>query len=484
MKARGIKPLPVSVNVSRIDLFDKNLTSTFMNYIKIYDIDPSLIHIEITETVYMSDSSFIQERINSFIDCGFKIEMDDFGSEYSSLTVLMEMPVDIIKMDVQFMFNRHNNPKQEAIFKFIKMLATELDKPVIVEGVSTREDVDFLLNHNFVYAQGFYYSKPVPVDEFMTYYSENMENSFDDTDEVDQVQSNVWLTELRYSNFIEKMPLGFIIFDSNSSIKYVSRHIAMLLEEKTSFDFEEKDFNDLRSFLSTESVAQLRAKESALLESEDAQELFYLEFKRKTLPNFVIPTYLHTFNCFGNINWALILITDLAIIQGDSETNNLVHKINRLEKEVQFDRLTQLYNRFYFEQLVDHELKTHDHENAFIFIDLDNFKLKNDIKGHQYGDHVLRSFSKMLKRSFRGDDFICRMGGDEFCIFARNVDSTVALESHTKRLFEDAVNELDLKFSYGIVLSPKDGNTFDELYNASDAAMYASKKDKKNSRTD
>lgn len=301
---------------------------------------------------------------------------------------------------------------------------------------------------------------------------------------IDQVQSNVWLTELRYSNFIEKMPLGFIIFDSNSSIKYVSRHIAMLLEEKTSFDFEEKDFNDLRSFLSTESVAQLRAKESALLESEDAQELFYLEFKRKTLPNFVIPTYLHTFNCFGNINWALILITDLAIIQGDSETNNLVHKINRLEKEVQFDRLTQLYNRFYFEQLVDHELKTHDHENAFIFIDLDNFKLKNDIKGHQYGDHVLRSFSKMLKRSFRGDDFICRMGGDEFCIFARNVDSTVALESHTKRLFEDAVNELDLKFSYGIVLSPKDGNTFDELYNASDAAMYASKKDKKNSRTD
>lgn len=482
MKEKSIKPMPISVHISRIDLFDKNLTSTFMNYMKIYDVDPSLIHIEITETVYMSDAAFVRERIASFIDCGFKIEMDDFGSEYSSLTLLTEMPLDIIKLDVQFIFNRHSDPKHDAIFKFINMLSIELDKPVIVEGVSTKEDVDFLLRYNFKYAQGFYYSKPLPVDDFLEYYLNNHETPAGNADEIESAQLKSWLTELRYSDFIEQMPVGFIIFDIANNIKYISEHIKVLLKGESDYDFDVNDLTDLRSFLSNESVTQLLAKESSLLKSDNSHDMFYLEFKRKTLPNLVIPAYLYTFSSFGNVSWTLMLITDLAVVKGDSETNSLVHKINRLEQEIQLDRLTQLYDRFYFEQLVDFELKTRSHENAFIFIDLDNFKQKNDTKGHQYGDHVLRSFSKMLKRSFRGDDYICRMGGDEFCIFARNVDSSIALEAHTKRLYEKASRELDLTFSYGIVLSPHDGNTFDELYNASDLAMYASKKDKQNDR--
>ena len=485
MDQHGIRKLPVSVNISRMDLFDKDLTSTLVEYTRMYDVDPSLIHIEITETVYMLDSDLVNERIHSFINEGFKIEMDDFGSQYSSLTVLTEMPLDLIKLDVQFLFNRKNNRKQEAVFKFINMLAIELNKPVIVEGVSTKEDVEFLLRNNFRYAQGYYYSKPLPVDDFMAYYISSLEKDPDNVTDIENngIYTNAWLTDLRYSNFIEQMPFGFMIFDSDNAIKFMSDHVISMLEYGDPDNAVSYYNSDVKALLTHESAALLFSKASALLESGDTRDLFYLEFSRKTLSNLVVPAYLYSFESASKINWVLMILTDLAVPKGDSETDTLVHKINRLEKEVQFDRLTQLYNRFYFERLVDHELKTHGQENAFVFIDLDNFKSKNDLKGHQYGDHVLRSFSKMLKRSFRGDDFICRMGGDEFCIFARNVNATAALEAHMAKLQSEALRELDLSFSYGIVLSPESGITFDELYNASDAAMYASKKENKMTRT-
>lgn len=165
-KQIGLSVVPVSINVSRVDIYNENIVKILCNLVKKYDLEPELLHLEITESVYINDSGKINVVLNQVKEKGFIIEIDDFGSGYSSLSILSEIPMDIIKMDMKFFQSEKNTKvKQKIIYSVIK-LAKWMNLFVIAEGVETKEQLDYLRKMKCHFAQGFYFAKPMSTEEF------------------------------------------------------------------------------------------------------------------------------------------------------------------------------------------------------------------------------------------------------------------------------------------------------------------------------
>jgi diguanylate cyclase (GGDEF)-like protein len=163
---RGIKDLGISVNVSTKDFYFGDLYKVFTGLVEKYNINPAYFNIEITETVFMQDVDVHLKVINRLKDYGFHIEIDDFGSGYSSLNLLKDIDADIIKIDMAFLEETDNLERSHTIIKSIISMAKELGMNVITEGVSSREHVEFLRNAGCDIFQGYYYSMPITVEEF------------------------------------------------------------------------------------------------------------------------------------------------------------------------------------------------------------------------------------------------------------------------------------------------------------------------------
>ena len=163
----GKKALPISVNIARNDLYRTDLIPTLTNLVKKYNISPALLHLEILERSYVKDSDMVLKKVNAFRELGFVIEMDDFGTGESSLSLLSEMPVDILKLDRSFLIKALSDERRTAVIRCIIQLAKTLQLGVIAEGVENAEQADMLQSLGCRFAQGFYYSKPAPAEEFV-----------------------------------------------------------------------------------------------------------------------------------------------------------------------------------------------------------------------------------------------------------------------------------------------------------------------------
>lgn len=165
-KDSGVPLFPVSVNVSRVNLYNPNLSKIIIELTKKYDVEPKYFNIEITESVYTDDNVMIDDITSQLRNNGFTILMDDFGSGYSSLNVRKDVQVDMLKMDMMFMFKAKYDGRAETIISSVIRMAKWLNTPVIAEGVDKAEQVEFLKSVGCDYIQGFYFSKPLPVAEY------------------------------------------------------------------------------------------------------------------------------------------------------------------------------------------------------------------------------------------------------------------------------------------------------------------------------
>ncbi len=156
----------ISVNISPKDFYYMDLNKIFRNYIKIYDITPNKLHLEITETAVITNVAKQVLLINNLKELGYVVEMDDFGSGYSSLNMLKDIPVDVVKIDMAFLQKSDNVSKAKKILSAIIALCKELDMKTVVEGVEDSNQLAFLLDEGADLFQGYFYSKPIPVEEF------------------------------------------------------------------------------------------------------------------------------------------------------------------------------------------------------------------------------------------------------------------------------------------------------------------------------
>ena len=158
--------LPVSVNLSRIDVFDPNLISILNGIIGKYKLDHKDFKLEVTESAYTENADHLIKVIEKLREIGYEIEMDDFGSGYSSLNMLSSMPIDILKMDMAFVKNIERNEEDFHLVELILDIARYLDVPVIAEGVETENQLRLLKDAGCDIVQGFYFSAALNAEEF------------------------------------------------------------------------------------------------------------------------------------------------------------------------------------------------------------------------------------------------------------------------------------------------------------------------------
>ena len=162
----GIKVVPISLNISRITLKDDDIISFISDLHKNYSVPPYTVHFEITESAYMNDQKRLIGRVNRIRNLGYAIAMDDFGSGYSSLNTLKDVPIDILKLDMGFLRESENTERGGTIINSVVRMAQDLKLMTIAEGVETQNQADFLCSIGCDVLQGFLYSRPVSQAEF------------------------------------------------------------------------------------------------------------------------------------------------------------------------------------------------------------------------------------------------------------------------------------------------------------------------------
>ncbi len=162
---RGLKPYPISVNVSRIDQYFMDIPNQFIYLIQKYNISPELIEIEITESAYAENAEALNESLRRLREYGFRVLLDDFGTGYSTLHMLQDCEVDVLKLDRSFLFPKSES-KTTDLLQFISNMSRSMNLEMIAEGVETKQQCDVLHSIGCVYGQGFYFYRPMPLEEF------------------------------------------------------------------------------------------------------------------------------------------------------------------------------------------------------------------------------------------------------------------------------------------------------------------------------
>ena len=165
-KGTEFEGISISVNVSPKDLYYLDIRKEFTELIEKYEIDPKSLNIEITETAVTSDVNKCAKLIQELQNRGFLVEIDDFGSGYSSLNMLKDINADVLKIDMGFLRKTENQKRAQVILNYTIDMAHELGMNVITEGVETVDQLDFLTGMGCTMFQGFYFDRPMPVELF------------------------------------------------------------------------------------------------------------------------------------------------------------------------------------------------------------------------------------------------------------------------------------------------------------------------------
>ena len=167
-KSEGIDMF-VSVNISPKDFYFMDVTAEIKNLVKRFGVSPSKLRIEITETVMMDDAEKRMNILKEFRDDGFIVEMDDFGSGFSSLNMLKDMPVDVLKIDMNFLGKTTDDKRSQTILRNILKLTNDLEIASLTEGIETEEQYKILVEMGCKLFQGYFFAKPMSVEEFEDY---------------------------------------------------------------------------------------------------------------------------------------------------------------------------------------------------------------------------------------------------------------------------------------------------------------------------
>ena len=172
--------VPISANLSRLDFMDEDVCDKIMQLVKAYDIAPWMIKIEITESAYTENSQQIIDITHKLGKNGFQVMMDDFGSGYSSLNMLKDVPVDVLKVDMKFIEGLEQSKRGANILVSVTRMAKILDMDVVAEGVETKYQYEFVKRIGCDMIQGYYFSKPLEEEEYSRLMEESAKKKVED----------------------------------------------------------------------------------------------------------------------------------------------------------------------------------------------------------------------------------------------------------------------------------------------------------------
>lgn len=495
----GNKVVPVSVNVSRADLLNPNLVSLLADLVRKYDIPPKLLHLEITESAYTEDPEQILRVIYELRKRDFMIEMDDFGSGYSSLNMLSEMPIDILKLDMSFVHNEMERTNGRGILSYIISLANWLNLKVVAEGVETKGQVTQLKDMGCSYVQGYYFSKPLDRDEFLALLRKskitdmnapktlgvdkltkaNIEGALFDSGSksggvmliVDDVESSRMILAEMFKNEFEIAQAA----NGAEAWKYIEANpekisivlLDLIMPVMNGYEVLKKIRNDSKTktlpvIVTSQGEGDSEQKAFELNADDFLQKPYNAKIMRHRVRNVVAHS----------------------MVRKLEQEKTLTKKLLEIERQAHSDFLTGLDNRTILEKSVgEFFVKSSVYDAVFISLDIDDFKTINDTFGHMTGDETIKKVAAILSNFFDKKSCVCRMGGDEFAIFVPKKYSRDDLEKMLTELtaaLRFDVERIKVTCSIGVAVAPDFGMDYQTLYNNSDMALLAAKRYGKN----
>ena len=172
----GIDIMPVSVNVSRLNFYNLDLLEFLLALLEKYDLKPEMLKLEVTESAYTDNPQQLISITRMFREKGFSVLMDDFGSGFSSLNMLKNLPIDVLKVDMAFVRELEQSDRARTILRFVLGLAQDLGMGVVIEGVETQNQLNYISKLGKVDIQGYFFSRPLPIEDFKVLYDKYRSN--------------------------------------------------------------------------------------------------------------------------------------------------------------------------------------------------------------------------------------------------------------------------------------------------------------------
>ena len=475
-KEKGYPLLPISVNVSRADIYQTDIVKELLRLTEKYDIEPKYLHLEITETAYAEDPGKIIQTVEILKNYGFILEMDDFGSGYSSLNMLNEMKLDILKLDTKFIQSEMTKPISRSILRFIINLAHWMGLSVVAEGVETAEQVQRLRAIACDYVQGFFFSRPIP--------KENYEELL----KAHKVNKPTILATIK--NELENKEIKTIVLiedDKNYAEKVIKTfdkdyNVEVFSDYKNAIDFIKANNESVVAIILSMSLSGGVSKEVLSAFKQDPS--FWRIPILSTIPGAGVseelPLTLETDDFLCKCHPQLDLkrrVEHLITIAGIREREAI------LQEEASHDYLSGLLNRRGLQVAIDHIRKDELPVTLCLF-DMDDLKKINDTYGHEKGDIMIKAFAEHIRKNTRSNDIICRYGGDEFIVILKNVNDKSKVFPKMERICENFQKSLESEniktaCSCGIILGKEDERPSSKMIAKADAALYRAKKENK-----
>lgn len=475
----GRNLVPISVNVSMVDIDQMDVADTLTGLLNEYDVDARLLQTEITESAVARNLSKVESTIRKLHADNIAVLMDDFGSAYSSLNMLKDINVDVIKLDMKFIdLNEDNASKGLKIVESVVNMARKLRLLVIAEGAQTKQQVDQLLSVGCRYIQGYYFHEPLPVGRMEKLLAErpddrhfwDMSNDFMHGSYVPVNGRTMLETSALAASTFEILANGVAELSrlnvKTGEYRAVKRDGILPTPETDDFETYVQTLiaervvhpDDADRFRADMDLASLR---SLLFSQKSAFGVYRSEVLARTgmISFAVIPSR----ECSESDPWAVVMVGRNLPIGSFVRLNG---------EEYRRDSLTGLLNRNAFDDDVEFIQATHDKPLTVMYMDLIGLHEINNHLGHARGDVVLCELADAA-RAYFGDDNIYRIGGDEFVIisFAHSMAQSARQMGYMRQELLDHGCEL----SVGMAESD-DGEDIPDLVNQAENEMRKDKK--------
>lgn len=471
---KGYPKIDISVNVSRRDIHNTDISDILNGIIQRYGLSPYRLHLEITESAYTDNPRQIIDMVSRLRGLGFIIEMDDFGSGYSSLNMLSDLPIDILKLDMKFIQTEMAKPAGQGILRFIVSLARYMNLSVVAEGVETREHLDRLRENGCDYAQGYYFAKPMPAGDFEQMLALSPESG-DKTwrggnDNTEQV-GNLLLIADEDSGYRTEVCKTFEghykvqqAADCQEALKVLRQNRYETAVVVLSLSLPGPD-----GFLLLDAIQKERGAWDIPVIATGPLDM-ELECRAMKLGAADYAAKPHSQEALRR---RVLRAMSLATLQ---------ERARSLEKAAFRDPLTGVLNRrgLYTAAKV---LRQGAGTSAVYMFDLDDLKQVNDKFGHMGGDELIVHFASLLRAHIRGEDILARMGEDEFVVVMRQMrseeDARIKGAAICRAFREGHYADSGLGACSAGVALWTGSETIEEMLMRADQALYAAKADGK-----
>ena len=465
----GYTDMRVSVNISRVDVYQFNILDYLQSLMRKYKLEPGCLHLEITESAYSENPTQLSRTISELRQHGFVVEMDDFGSGYSSLNMLSHIHLDALKLDLNFISNETSKPFDVSILNDIISMAHRLDLHVIAEGVETREQLRRLRAVGCDFVQGYFFAKPMPVENF------------------DKLLKAQRIAKPKAINKLLAATGRRYLLVVDATREYMDK-IAPSLSDRYGLLYA-GNAADAISYIDSEDKHVALILMCMKTPTEDIKKIMF--HVRQVPRNWRIPVIaaLHDFTeanftpqvreCDDYLCQAHPLFDLQRRIDNIMDPIEYNEREKILKDDVCRDYLTGLYNHHGL-QLAIANITEDEYPVSICMFGLDNLKQVNEEQGYEVGDRFIEAFARIVEHATRNTDIKCRYGADEFIVIFKRLREESAVAAKVEEICaayakENIVEGLKPSCSAGIVLCGEETAPSARLIEQADKAMYKAK---------